>query len=49
VEAWGRNIFDEDYSTRGFFFGNEPPNFTDTLYTKFGDPRTVGATLSYRY
>ncbi|MCP4831763.1 MAG: TonB-dependent receptor [Gammaproteobacteria bacterium] len=49
VEAWGRNIFDEDYATRGFYFGNEPPNFTDTLYTKFGDPRIVGATLHYRY
>ena len=48
-EVWGRNIFDEDYATRGFFFGNEPPNFTDRLYTKFGDPRTVGATLRFRY
>jgi outer membrane receptor protein involved in Fe transport len=49
VEAWGRNIFDEDYATRGFFFGNEPPLFEPTLYTKFGDPRTIGATLRYRY
>ena len=25
VYAWGRNVFDEDYAVRGFFFGNEPP------------------------
>lgn len=49
VSVWGRNIFDEDYATRGFFFGNEPPGFEETLYTKFGDPRQVGLTLSYQY
>jgi outer membrane receptor protein involved in Fe transport len=47
--AWGRNIFDQNYATRGFFFGNEPPLFENTLYTKFGDPRTYGITLSYDY
>ncbi|MCP4188985.1 MAG: TonB-dependent receptor [Gammaproteobacteria bacterium] len=49
VEAWGRNIFDEDYETRGFFFGNEPPAFAETRYTKFGDPRTIGLTVRYSY
>jgi outer membrane receptor protein involved in Fe transport len=49
VEAWGRNIFDEDYSTRGFYFENEPDFTQKNLYTKFGDPRAVGATLRYRY
>lgn len=49
VEAWGRNIFDEDYETRGFFFGNEPPDFVPTRYTKFGDPRTIGLTVRYSY
>lgn len=47
--GWGRNIFDENYATRGFFFGNEPPAFAPTLYTRFGDPRQVGVTLQYRY
>lgn len=47
--AWGRNIFDQNYATRGFFFGNEPPLFENTLYTKFGDPRTYGFTVSYDY
>jgi len=49
VSVWGRNIFDEDYATRGFFFGNEPPGFEETLYTKFGDPRQIGLTLRYQY
>ena len=49
VSVWGRNIFDEKYATRGFFFGNEPPAFAPTLYTKFGDPRQIGLTLQYRY
>jgi outer membrane receptor protein involved in Fe transport len=49
LSAWGRNLTDEAYFTRGFFFGNEPPAFENTLYTKFGDPRAYGLTLAYRY
>ena len=50
VYAWGRNLFDEDYAVRGFFFGNEPArNFEDTLYTRQGDPRHVGVSFEYRY
>lgn len=42
---WARNLFDEEYAVRGFYFGNEPPDFPDTLYTRFGDPRQIGVTL----
>ena len=49
LSAWARNLFDEQYATRGFYFGNEPPLFENTLYTKFGDPRTYGITLSYDF
>jgi iron complex outermembrane receptor protein len=49
LSAWTRNLFDEDYATRGFYFGNEPPLFENTLYTRFGDPRTFGITLNYDY
>jgi len=49
ISAWGRNLLDEDYATRGFYFGNEPPAFDNTLYTKFGDPRSYGVSLSYDY
>ena len=46
---WGRNILDEYYSTRGFYFGNEAPNFIDTLYERHGDPRHLGVTVRYDF
>jgi outer membrane receptor protein involved in Fe transport len=48
VKLWARNVFDEEYFVRGFYFGNEPPDFPATLYTRLGDPRHYGVTLSYR-
>lgn len=45
LTAWMRNALDENYAVRGFFFGNEPPNFEATLYTRQGDPRLTGLTL----
>jgi iron complex outermembrane receptor protein len=44
-----RNAFNENYATRGFFFGDEPPDFTDKLYTQRGDPRQWGVTVDYRF
>jgi outer membrane receptor protein involved in Fe transport len=49
VTLWARNLFDEDYAVRGFFFGNEPPDFPNTLYTRLGDPRQVGVTVEKRF
>ena len=49
VEAWLRNALDEDYAVRGFYFGNEPPDFAPQLYTRNGDPRHLGLTLRYRF
>ena len=46
---WGRNIFDETYTVRGFYFGNEPPNYPDKLYTQRGEPRQVGMTARYEF
>ena len=48
VKLWARNLLDEEYFVRGFYFGNEPPDFPATLYTRLGDPRHYGITLSYR-
>lgn len=45
VSFWGRNILDEDYATRGFFFGNEPPDFPSRLWTMKGDPAQFGITV----
>jgi outer membrane receptor protein involved in Fe transport len=49
VQLWVRNLFDKNYAVRGFFFGNEPPNFPPTLYTRLGDPRQVGLTFDKRF
>ena len=49
VELWGRNLLDEDYGTRGFWFGNEPPDFPNTRYVRAGDPRQLGVRLSWQF
>ena len=49
VLFWSRNLFNQSYAVRGFFFGNEPPNFDNKLYVQQGDPRTFGATVSYMF
>ena len=49
VSLWARNVFGEDYAVRGFYFGNEPPDFPNTLYTRLGDPRQVGVTIEKRF
>ena len=46
---WARNIFDEYYSVRGFYFGNEAPDFKDTLYERHGDPRHFGLSVRYDF
>ncbi len=49
AKFWIRNLFDKEYFVRGFYFGNEPPDFPNKLYTRLGDPRHFGLTLSYRW
>ncbi len=49
ASLWARNIFDRTYAVRGFFFGNEPPDFPNTLYTRLGDPRQIGITIEKRF
>jgi len=53
---WGRNLFDKDYYTRGFYFGIDPSaldsdgnGYDDRKYVQYGDPRVVGLTVSYDY
>ena len=47
LSLWARNLFNERYAVDGFYFGDEPPDFPTKLYLQNGDPRQVGATLSY--
>jgi len=49
AQLWVRNLLDTEYAVRGFFFGNEPPDFPDTLYTRLGDPRQFGVTFDKRF
>jgi iron complex outermembrane recepter protein len=49
LKLWARNLLDERYFVRGFYFGNEPPDFPRTLYTRLGDPRHYGVTLRYSF
>ena len=49
VSVWSRNLFDEEYAVRGFFFENEPPDFPTRLYTRLGDPRQSGLSFEWRF
>lgn len=46
---WGRNLFDASYAMRGFYFGNEPPDFASRRYVQPGDPRQLGVTFEYHF
>jgi outer membrane receptor protein involved in Fe transport len=49
VTLWARNLLDEEYDVRGFYFGLEPPSYPDTLYRHRGDPRQFGITLEFDF
>ena len=43
---WARNLFDKKYAVRGFYFGDEPPDFPNKRYEQQGDPLQIGTTLT---
>lgn len=47
--AFARNLFDERYAMRGFYFGLEPPDFADKRYVQLADGRLVGVSLDYHF
>ena len=50
ITLWARNLTDEDYATRGFYFGNDPRKFyADEEYVQYGEPRVFGANATYRF
>jgi len=50
VSLWGRNLFDKDYTTRGYLIENDPTTgYTGAKYTQKGDPRVVGVNVSWDY
>jgi len=50
LKLWGRNLADEDYFVRGFYFGNDPrDDYTAKGYTQLGEPRVYGLTLDLEF
>jgi hypothetical protein len=46
VLAWCRNISDQRYEVRGFYFGLEPPDYPEKKYIQLGAPRVFGITFN---
>jgi outer membrane receptor protein involved in Fe transport len=49
LTLWAKNLFDEDYAERVFFFNNTDFSDVDTRYEAPAAPRTFGATLNYSW
>ena len=50
VKIWARNLTDEDYANRGFYFGNDPRDgYTAKQYTQLAEPLVFGVTLDYQF
>ncbi|PTB85495.1 hypothetical protein C9927_00990 [Pseudidiomarina aestuarii] len=50
LSAWARNLTDETYGIRGFFFGNDPRiEYAARTYEQFGEPRRFGFTARYAF
>ena len=48
LTLWARNLTDQDYGVRGFYFGNDPRDgYQAKNYEQFGEPRTFGIRLDY--
>ncbi|MBA6291211.1 TonB-dependent receptor [Colwellia sp. MB3u-70] len=50
VKVWARNLFDESYATRGFYFGNDPRDeYSAKAYYQLAEPAVFGATFDYNF
>jgi outer membrane receptor protein involved in Fe transport len=50
VKLWGRNLTDEEYFIRGYYFGNDPRiDYAERGYTQLGEPRRVGLSVSREF
>lgn len=41
---WVKNLTNQDYATRGYYFANEPTYSITKQYIRLGDPRQIGIT-----
>jgi iron complex outermembrane receptor protein len=46
---YARNLLNEHYAVRGFFFANEPPDPEPKRYVQNGDPRQIGLKVSFSF
>ncbi|WP_206486220.1 TonB-dependent receptor [Thalassotalea sp. G2M2-11] len=50
LKLWARNIFDKEYATRGFYFGNDPRDgYTAKAYTQLAEPALFGVTFNHQF
>lgn len=50
LSLWARNLTDEEYGIRGFYFGNDPrKEYITETYEQFGEPRRFGFTANYHF
>ncbi|OUR75174.1 TonB-dependent receptor [Colwellia psychrerythraea] len=50
VKLWGRNLTDEDYANRGFYFDNDSRDgYIPKAHTQLSEPLVFGATLDYQF
>ena len=50
VKVWARNLTDENYANRGFYFGNDPRDgYAAKQYTQLAEPLIFGVTLDYQF
>ncbi|MEQ9006164.1 MAG: TonB-dependent receptor, partial [Pseudomonadales bacterium] len=48
VKVWGRNLSDQEFVTRGFYFGNDPRDgYTPRGFFQLGEPRRYGVSLTW--
>jgi iron complex outermembrane recepter protein len=49
LSVWAKNLFNEQYDKRVYFFGNADPDYIETRYEDRADPRQIGVTAAYRF
>jgi outer membrane receptor protein involved in Fe transport len=50
VKLWGRNLKDEEYANRGFYFDNDPRDgYIPKAHTQLSEPLVFGATFNYQF
>ncbi|MEY4487865.1 MAG: hypothetical protein RIQ79_373, partial [Verrucomicrobiota bacterium] len=52
VSLWARNLLDESYEKRTFFFANTPAAWNAGISSRYesrADPRQLGVTAAYQF